>query len=405
MHCGMHSHSSQSRGGLIEYLRPITSSECKTLHSTRVLRIGESLITDLPVNSSTTRVVVLAGKVSFDGACQGGSYSDAFGSWDDVVVQGYVAVTLTDYTADADTSQDQIKLRSGVVCKTSSEGCMDIENGYSTWVHERFTSCDSRKHIVLYQGPAQKFTEVVDGSIKTYTYLVENEHKVFGLRTLKTYMGCMFTAYTTEHPKLIIVPKTTGSFYLSQGEVHVASLDIMAYINTKFVYIERLRHTSERSMYAILSAQRCALERKALQTMLAISTISPAEFAYTYMASPGFTAVQLGEVVHVIKCVPVETTVRHTNKCYKEMAVTYNNKSVFLTPRSRLVQQYGTEVDCDNIVTSQFRLDGQWYALGKMTHQVPDPLALTPEPISEWSVSTWDSLTIFTLDTVLEPYF
>lgn len=58
---------------------------------------------------------------------------------------------------------------------------------------------------------------------------------------------------------------------------------------------------------------------------------------------------------------------------------------MFLTPRSRLLQLKGTEIDCDPIVSAQFRIDGNWFSIGVSKHQVPEPAYLTVEPISTWT--------------------
>lgn len=97
----------------------------------------------------------------------------------------------------------------------------------------------------------------------------------------------MFKTYTTEHPKLLIVPKTTPQFYFQQGPLYTQTLDLMAYVNTKFVFIEKIRIQNERELFVLLSHQRCSVERKALQTILALAVIDPTEFAFTYMAKPG----------------------------------------------------------------------------------------------------------------------
>jgi len=54
------------------------------------------------------------------------------------------------------------------------------------------------------------------------------------------------------------------------------------------------------------------------------------------MKGPGYMAVNTGEAVHVVKCIPVEVTMRKAEECYSELPATARNASLFLTPKSRV---------------------------------------------------------------------
>lgn len=73
-------------------------------------------------------------------------------------------------------------------------------------------------------------------------------------------------------------------------------MDLMDYVNTKFVYVEKAHTRNSNKLYTLLETQRCAMERKTLQTMLSLAIINSQEFAYTYTGQQGFTALKLGEV-------------------------------------------------------------------------------------------------------------
>ncbi|QBP37028.1 putative envelope protein [Lampyris noctiluca chuvirus-like virus 1] len=391
-HCGMHSHSSQVKGGVADYNDKLSRGDCLDMHKTRSAYIKGTKVTDLVRNATIQTTVVLAGKVEVGSSCSGEKYSDAFGSWDSVVVQASISITLSDYTANADTSSDTIVLRSGLTCKTSEAECIDTEQGYTTWVDDKVVSCDPRKHLVLYEGPSTTYTNLSPTGVETTTYMVDGPDKIFGLQVTGPYEGCMFKAYNTEHPKLIIVPSSSTHFYFKKTKLSTSSMDLMAYVNAKFVYVDKAHRQSMFDIYKMLSAQRCNLERRTLQTLLSIANINPQEFAYLYTSQSGYTALRLGEVVHLVKCIPVDVQIRPTSSCYHEMPVTYLNKSMFLTPRSRLLQMYGTEVDCDSIINPQFRLDGMWYSIGQTRHLVPNPVELSPEPINQWVPKSIESL-------------
>jgi hypothetical protein len=65
--------------------------------------------------------------------------------------------------------------------------------------------------------------------------------------------------------------------------------------------------------------QKCALEKQILQNALSFSSTAPDEMAFPIMKTPGYTAVTAGEVIHLIKCIPVECRARQTSECHNEL--------------------------------------------------------------------------------------
>lgn len=65
------------------------------MHKEGLLKLGNAEIIDgLKSNHIYYRSVTLAGKVIVDGTCKGVQYSDYYGTWDDVVVQATVKISL-----------------------------------------------------------------------------------------------------------------------------------------------------------------------------------------------------------------------------------------------------------------------------------------------------------------------
>ena len=40
------------------------------------------------------------------------------------------------------------------------------------------------------------------------------------------------------------------------------------------------------------------------------------------MKGPGYMAMTAGEVIHIMKCIPMEVKVAHSNECYMKLKVT-----------------------------------------------------------------------------------
>jgi len=114
-------------------------------------------------------------------------------------------------------------------------------------------------------------------------------------------------------------------------------------------------------MYKDLSKQKCDLETQVIKNLLTLVVLSPNDFAYVYMNGPGYMAHVLGEVIHLIKCIPVDVALTQPSKCYNELPVKYQNKTWFMTPRNHLLTSTSTEVDCNEEFSSRFYIFNSWY--------------------------------------------
>ena len=51
-----------------------------------------------------------------------------------------------------------------------------------------------------------------------------------------------------------------------------------------------------------------------------------AVFAYHFMKGPQYMALLVGEVIHIVKCVPVEVTLARTFECSEQLLVLRGNE-------------------------------------------------------------------------------
>jgi len=81
--------------GQASYLLDVTYKKCVQMHTEGIIKIGISdVINNLKPNQTHYRSVTLDRKIDIDGACKGTQYSDFYGTWEDVVVQAQVTITL-----------------------------------------------------------------------------------------------------------------------------------------------------------------------------------------------------------------------------------------------------------------------------------------------------------------------
>ena len=87
-HCGMYSHISVVKNGEHEYIYSISREACRKLNVTGILQFNNYVMSGVRINSTTTRPIIYAGTLDNEGRCTGAAYSDPYGNWESVVVQG-----------------------------------------------------------------------------------------------------------------------------------------------------------------------------------------------------------------------------------------------------------------------------------------------------------------------------
>lgn len=383
-YCGMHSHISIVSNGESEYIYETTRSLCEDLHRTGQLDLGQNhRITGIRTNSSTTRSITYAGSISNNGKCSGVSYSDPYGSWEDAVVQGTLTITLQEYLASVSLSNDKIYLRSGTTCSLSSGTCVDIEGGHSFWDQLPIDNCKFHQYGVLYEGYADKMIDNELVNPQT-VYSLSTQDITFALTAKNKEAICGYEIIRTEHPKLVIFETKKGETFAVGQKLSTSNLDMFAYINSKFVYVEKHVRTQMKNLYRDVITQRCNLERQTLKNGLTIATQAPDDFAYHLMKGPGYMAVVAGEVVHIVKCIPVEVKIEHAETCYAELQVTRNNKTYYLTPRTHILKGRGTQIPCNALLPSYYLLGESWYKILPRPTETLAPITIQPMTKPTW---------------------
>lgn len=384
LYCGMNSHSSAVAGGLAEYIKETPKDQCQGLHETGRLHIGSSTIDGLRSNHTTTSTIVLAGKITTDGSCLGTYYSDPYGSWDNVVVQATLKITLMDYSARSHLQDNQVSLLSGTRCSLNIGSCVDLNGGYTFWDPLPQDTCHFDRYAVLYQGYASKL-EDKSFRYSEIIYTVVTQDITFALTSKERHPVCGYQLIKTEHPKLFILEETGSAFFNKKKPTSTQDLDLFTYINSKFVYVERHIRTQMNGLYRDILYHRCKLQQEMLRTSQTLAIIKPDEFAFNYHEGPGYTAIVTGEVIRLIKCTPVEVAVSSSKNCYQELPVKRGNSTWFLTPRTHILKTRGFQVPCNTLLPPMYNVDGVWYKMLPFPSEAKEPHVLSPRKEPTWT--------------------
>lgn len=317
----MHSHISTVMNAQAEYILEISADQCKMMHLNGVFSIGaNNFIHGIKVNRTATQSVTFAGSASSDGQCSGAQYSDPYGTWNNVIVQGTITFTLTSYQTTMNLETNQIRLKSGTTCPYSDTSCIDIDGKHTFWQALPTDHCKFIHYNVLYEGYANRMVDTLYEQPQIVDSL-STQDITFALAKTGEEPICGYTLIKTEHPKLLILETKRGESFATRRRLSTENLDIFAYINSKFVYVEKHIRTQMNLLYRNVLKQRCTLEQQVLKGALSLAINSPDEFAYQIMKGPGYMAVISGEIAHIIKCTPVEVKIQHIKECYSELPV------------------------------------------------------------------------------------
>lgn len=130
--------------------------------------------------------------------------------------------------------------------------------------------------------------------------------------------------------------------------------------------------------------KRCQLREKILQNRLALALQSPDVVSSLVKEKPGHVGRVVGEVLYIARYSAKLVEYRRTKSCYQELPIVYKNQSKFMTPITHVIQNHGTEVDCNPQLPAVFHLEGNWLELTPDIHRVvPAPLELNANEESE----------------------
>lgn len=401
--CSILEDAQMVENGFFTEITELGSARCSELHQRLTYHLPNGgIITGLKVNETILSSVTVAGFVDRHGNCKGSTFSSEKGTWQEVIVQANYKITLTEGLAIVNHKQNTLTLPTGSTLKLSDQYGLDIYKGEVVWNANTY-DCETHEFIILYDGPASLITS---NNYKTSrTYLVESDQIVFALQHIRSTYICNIPAIQTDHSQLTIITDSLFFNYFKNKDIHPQNIDLVAYINTKLVYIDNRFKASITTLYTDLIQKQCELERKVLLHKLSLATYSLSEFAYHMGEGPGYTALKAGEIIYLLKCKPVEVEISSKKNaiCYDELPVIYNNKSYFMAPKTRTLQKFGTELDCNHFLPPAFLLDGEWYTTSQNIREIKKPQTLKPSTKWTWTYKSMENLMtagIYNYDTM-----
>ena len=156
------------------------------------------------------------------------------------------------------------------------------------------------------------------------------------------------------------------------------NLELMAYVNSQFVYVEKHLKRQLGMLYRDVLTQQCEIERKVLTNILSIGAQRPEEFAYRLKERAGYIGILAEEDMYIAKCTPVLVMPRETTECYNILPVSRNGESMFLTPRTRILTRVRVKTTCDDKLPKVYYSNERWIKFLPIRAQADTTSVLKP---------------------------
>lgn len=382
------SHSITPKDGIASYIQVLTRNECFDLHESR--RYSKYNINNINVNQTNKFNIQLAG-VWVDNTCSPSSYTDQIGSYTNVCVGGTITITLSNYTGKVDIKKNKVYLNGNQPCSLDDLSCHNVDGSQAFWRRHDWAECSESAYDVYYEGRAQRFEIPQHAQGHLRTYVVKGGDHAFSLDTTKETEICGMRAYQTEHPKFKIIEKQDNTWRFIQSSRIEMTIDVFTYLNIKFTTYEKHMKANFEALYRHWKLETCHQAQKEYKHLRALAIMAPESFAYYVTGKPGHTAHTFGELVHVVKCAPVQVTVRSANKCYTDLPVNYTNQEMFLTPFNRILVKKSVVIKCSDTVPAGFKIADKWLSQKKTNINI-NGNALVMQSSTAWKYQDPDQL-------------
>lgn len=212
----------------------------------------------------------------------------------------------------------------------------------------------------------------VDKDEYSFAIISKSVKYVCNLPVISTDYDGVFVV-TTEHEKTNI---------LSMSVKNKIDIDFDLIMNLKLYYIEQNVRNRTTELYNMVLHDLCKSMVLHLNNLLSMARTNPEEFAWSYTGQAGYTAINRGEVIYLIKCIPVIVSILETDLCYNEIPVLYKNKTMYLKPATRILSIYGNPIPC---MPQLFYIHGKWTKITGEPYTPKEPQVLSANPDNLWN--------------------
>ena len=400
--CNYNSHISAPVGSVTTGVQQISRDDCLQASRFGTIKIHDTLVDGLKINSTHKANIYVAGSATTDGTCYGAAeYTLNRVKYNKVVVEREYSITITEHIAILDVQTGYITTLSRIVAPFQDLHIRDAEEGDYYWNPlPAKTSCQDTDFATIYKGKIDIIRRETTVTVSDFAVVQATIH-LFALKLQENSTACGLPVRATEHPRLFVIflePGEPSPFHYNENPM----ADLLTYINSKFLYSE-LRVTDRNlNMSADVITRRCEVHRATLLTQLQSMKQQP-ELVGHLFHDDGLIGRAVGEILYLARCTHIPLSVRRTESCFDALPVTdAENRTLFLAPISRQILQTAEPVPCDGPFPPCFELNGTWYRFDPLPKPIAPPKQLQPDASTSLSITVLDFISTAGLYTPSE---
>lgn len=373
--CGMHSHQMDAGGPFLNEPVRITLDTCKSMISTKEYHpTSRVVIKGLVLNSVTRTTVTEEGVSNADGSCEGYTISYRGQTYHSAFMKVHYEVFISQQKGRVEIDSNSIYMSSGLRCDHDVGSCFDSIDGLYTWLPYS-GDCKNKHPSVLYEGQVTTIEEDDDVSL-----IHVNFHEFLFVSRIngRTYI-CGRQMLTTDYQNIMILLFSTMNPRLQSAPIARDQVNPVLYTNAKLSYLQYKTVNDINMIYHDVIHQLCDLEIKVLEnTLNIIKTGGDGITSSTILGGPGHIINIRGEAAYITQCPIREVTLRSGSKCYGGLPITYQNRSMFLMPITRLIVTDVAEVPCSIINPPLYKIGETWISVSPNYIKSHNPEILSP---------------------------
>ncbi|CRK88243.1 CLUMA_CG002024, isoform A [Clunio marinus] len=373
------------------YILPITRAQCEDMHRHNIFVDPARRWITIHIKDNHGSYNGLAeGNVDNGGSCEGSNFIDHNGKKYPHAYALYdIKVVINKGLADVNIDEKKIILANGLNCEYTSESCFDPLQGFTHWTMGLSNEyCDRTKPLfVIYRGQVNKTTEYKDDNTTKISYFNQQDDRLFYIEAQHKTRICGYEAAISQHPNIFITEVMDYHQNFKRDHLFsIKNIDALILHGMSLSMLYNDISTQMTRLYQNIQFQKCLSDQKIIAATLSNAQSDPNSLGLSIFNTQGFITKVRGEIAYIIKCKPSEVSFRQTKNCFLDIPIYHDNKPKFLSPRSRLIIDIGTEISCDDFFQPLFNFGNEWYSRvnGKFI-QAQAPQSIKVETIKKWT--------------------
>lgn len=278
----------------------------------------------------------------------------------------YVDIKIAVKTGDAqyDKKSGLVLFASGNSANFESGQLVDSQLGYIFWEIEKSLS-KYHDYVSIFRGHLQKHTSVKSTKSPQIFYSVPDNNKNYQFlieQGQKTFIGEIPAFETNAKQIFILENHTDNSTFKTLNEIDGSSnIDLEMMINFKLFFASFDTAKQINTLIKLFKQKLCRTNEQLIRTILLSAKTAPSEFSQLYFKRPGIQVIVRGDVAYLRSCVPVLVEHHAITDCSQEIPALYNQKIMFISPRSLILVTTPELVKCSNYLHQIHRIENKWF--------------------------------------------